>query len=504
MIKTLFKISLLTILGALIISTFSCCKPEVMKPIVTDTTKVSTFKVSATISSSSSTLNLGGTATGTINLKNDSLSPIHVSLTARITNFQLIDSIFIDGSKIDFPNGRLSFSKLIASSSTTTINYKLVVKQNLTAEQTIQNQMSSITIDTISFDGQTQSVSVSAPLFTLNLLATAFVSLSGSQASSMTAIDTFVVGKSVAEGFNLNVSKAGTAQVEVIGLKSDNSLPLSHYWITNSTDEDFGVRVSNFNSNNNVIQSKTAINSKSFSINLVAGVNNVVFKTTSLYKAIPNGSKVGLKITLANGITYTSLYDVKSDSVDLADKVAVSNTWISGGGIVNGLSSRLNQLWGAYVVYPLNSDNTFTNNFPKIMSMGISTQYYADKYKDTLDFTNQGNSSFIANAVNSQATGTMQISTSFSFNSSKNFIKINTSPYKLVYYNNSESSPVNLYLNVYNRYSNTFNPGSVGLDPAKGGWKFYGNPEMEIRVSINGAIAGKYLPSVLNWSNQLY
>ena len=188
MVKHILKISMLAILGALIISTFSCCTPEVMKPIVTDTTKVSTFKVSATISSSSSTLNLGGTATGTINLKNDSLSPIHVSLTARITNFQLFDSIFIDGSKIDFPNGRLSFSKLIASSSTTTINYKLVVKQNLTAEQTIQNQMSSITIDTISFDGQTQSVSVSAPLFTLNLLATAFVSLSGSEASSMTAI----------------------------------------------------------------------------------------------------------------------------------------------------------------------------------------------------------------------------------------------------------------------------------------------------------------------------
>ena len=133
------------------------------------------------------------------------------------------------------------------------------------------------------------------------------------------AIDNFVVGKSVAEGFKLFVTKSGKAKVEVVGVKSDGSLPISHYWITNSTDEDFGVRVSNFNSNNNVIQSKTAINSKSFSINLVAGVNNVVFKTTNLYKAIPNGSKVGLKITLANGITYTSLYDVKSDSVDLAD-----------------------------------------------------------------------------------------------------------------------------------------------------------------------------------------
>ena len=484
MVKCLLKISMLAILGALIISTFSCCKPEVMKPIDTDTTKVSTFKVSATISSSSSTLNLGGTATGTINLKNDSLSPIRVSLTARITNFQLIDSIFIDGSKIDFPNGRLSFSKLIASSSTTTINYKLVVKQNLTAEQTIQNQMSSITIDTISFDGQTQSVSVSAPLFTLNLLATAFVSLSGSQASSMTAIDTFVVGKSVAEGFNLNVSKAGTAMVEVIGLKSDNSLPLSHYWITNSTDEDFGVRVSNFNSNNNVIQSKTAINSKSFTINLVAGVNNVVFKTTSLYKAIPNGSKVGLKITLANGITYTSLYDVKSDSVDLADKVAVLNSYISGTN-VPGLTSRTNQLWSSFSIYPLNADNSFTNNFPKIVSMGISTEFYANKYKDTLDFTNQGNQSFIANSFNVASNDYINISNNFNFNLQKNYIKVNCNPYLIQKKAtaSSQSGTIALYLNVYNRYAKAFSPQVVGLDPYKGGWKFYGNPEMEIRVN---------------------
>ena len=488
---------MLAIAGALIISTFSCCKPEVMMPIVTDTTKVSTFKVSATISSSSSTLNLGGTATSTINLKNDSLSPIHVNLTARITNFQLIDSIFIDGSKIDFPNGRLSFSKLIASSSTTTINYKLVVKQNLSAEQTIQNQMSSITIDTISFDGQTQSVSVSAPLFTLNLLATAFVSLSGSEASSMTAIDTFVVGKSVAEGFNLNVSKAGTAMVEVIGLKSDNSLPLSHYWITNSTDEDFGVRVSNFNSNNNVIQSKTAINSKSFTINLVAGVNNVVFKTTNLYKAIPNGSKVGLKITLANGITYTSLYDVKSDSVDLADKVAVQNYYVNGK-TVPALTSAMaisGNSWGGYWITPKDANNVYVNNFPKIISMGLSTKYYADSFP-FLDFTNKGNESFYIELIHQDIPNNggfvFDILKLYQYNVGKNYLKLYSNyPIQTGKSISGNFSRNNLYLNVFNTSTKNFS-GNVGFDPYKGGWKFYGNPEMSIEY-VSGANAQGYI-----------
>ena len=314
-----------------------------------------------------------------------------------------------------------------------------------------------------------------------------------------------MVGKSVAEGFNLNVSKAGTAMVEVVGLKSDNSLPLSHYWITSSTDEDFGVRVSNFNSNNNVIQSKTAINSKSFTINLVAGVNNVVFKTTSLYKAIPNGSKVGLKITLANGVTYTSLYDVKSDSVDLADKVAVMNSYIVGI-IVPGLTSETNQVWSQFIIYPLNADNSFTNNFPKIVSMGISTLYYADKYKDTLDFTNQGNQSFIANSFNVASNDYINISNNFNFNLQKNYIKVNCNPYLIQKKAtaSSQSGTIALYLNVYNRYAKAFSPQTVGLDPYKGGWKFYGNPEMEIRVNTVGNGSGNYLPNVPLKSYQLY
>jgi hypothetical protein len=203
---------------------------------------------------------------------------------------------------------------------------------------------------------------VSANIFSLTLSATAFIDLMASFASSNTAIDSFVVGKSVAEGFRLFCTTPGTAKVEVLGRKNDGSNPISHYWITNSTDEDFGVRVSNFNSSNNVLVSKTAVNTFSFTINLAQGVNNVVFKTAALKGLIANGSKVGLKISLANGISFTSTYSALSDSVDLADKIVVANYWATGLSVpANG--SRIGFPFAYFNIYPTNADYSFQNNF---------------------------------------------------------------------------------------------------------------------------------------------
>ena len=327
---------------------------------------------------------------------------------------------------------------------------------------------------------------ISANIFSLTLSATAFVDLMNSFASSNTAIDSFVVGKSVAEGFRLFVNSPGTARVEIVGTKNDGSLPISHYWITNSTDEDFGVRVSNFNSNNNVIKTKTQITQRSFEINLSQGVNNVVFKTSALRNLIPNGAKVGLKITLANGVSFTSTYSALSDSVDVADKIVVANTWFSGFTLASNTESGTTSKFGTFNIYPTNADYSFQNNFPKIMSMGASTEYYVNKYPQ-LDFTNRNNPSYYVTLFDGIKSPSIKVPNQTS-KYTNNTIVVNVN-YQLkagLTDVSNQRADANLYVNIYNNGSD-FNPGAAGLDPAKKGWKFYGNPEVELYETINGA-----------------
>ena len=46
--------------------------------------------------------------------------------------------------------------------------------------------------------------------------------------------------------------------------------------------------------------------------------------------------------------------------------------------------------------------------------------------------------------------------------------------------------PISLWINLYNSDTKCFCPNAAGLDPANRGWKFFGNPEMEIRKTITG------------------
>ena len=458
----------------ILISILSYCKKEVV-PIVPI---IESFKVSATIANTNSNLDIKGSATDTIKLKNDSSSIIRASLSANISNSNLIDSFFIDGMKIDILNGRFIFSKTLPANSTTTVNFKYVLKANLTPQQSENGIVSTLTIDSISYNGFSQRVPVSANLFTLLLKATAFVDLMASVGKIQTD-DSIVIGKSTANPARLNITIAGTALVEIIGLRSDNSLPISHLWITNSTDEDFGVRTSSFN------VSKIPITSRTFSINLVAGVNNIVFKTTNLYRAIPVGTRVGLKITLANGNSFTSTYRVEREEQDLADKIVIKNVWV-GIESISSNTERRDLVWCYFYVYPQNSDGSFTNNFPAIMSMGISTEYYARTYP-LLDFSNRGNKKFYF--IGPDLTLPIYIlprNQSFSFNKLNNLIIIKNSPFKLRRnLSDRNDCTLSFYLNIYNGDIVNFPKpptNSATLFPAKGDWKFYGNPEMEILV----------------------
>ena len=377
------------------------CREEVVKPIEPPIEPpIYSTKFSATISPNFTNLDLGGSTTAIINLKNDSAASISGNVIFSITNFDIIDSIFIDTQNINFTNGKINFSKTINANSSLATNLKFIVKKNLSQSQSMNGKTIALNIDTLIYNNIVIKTSnISANIFSLTLSATAFVDSMNSFASSSTAIDSFVVGKSVAEGFRLFVNSPGTAKVEIVGAKNDASLPISHYWITNSTDEDFGVRVSNFNSNNNVIKTKTQISQRSFEINLSQGVNNVVFKTSALKNLIPNGAKVGLKISLANGVSFTSTYFAMSDSVDVADKIVVTNNWGAGVGVLNALTSVSDRKWNDFSIWPQDASENYINVFLKIISAGISYQFYDTAYP-LLDFTNRGNPSFVMKDYN--------------------------------------------------------------------------------------------------------
>ena len=170
----------------------------------------------------------------------------------------------------------------------------------------------------------------------------------------------------------------------------------------------------------------------------------------------------------------------------------------SGGATVRSLSSQLAESgnsWGGYWITPKDEGNNYVNNFPKIISMGISTKYYADSFP-YLDFTNKGNENFYGRIYNGEKalTGIEAFinTTSYIYDKSKFFIKLFANQVKMKggLFGNPQGN-IQLYLNVFNTSTKNFS-GSVGFDPYKGAWKFYGNPEMSVEY-VSGVNAQGYV-----------
>ena len=180
---------------------------------------------------------------------------------------------------------------------------------------------------------------------------------------------------------------------------------------------------------------------------------------------------------------------MKSDEKDLADLIYVDNQWGSGQG-VSKLSSRVGAGWGSYNITPKDADGNFVNNFPKIMSIGVNWDYYATKYP-YLDFSNKGNPKMYTYAYTIQEIKTFIFKVT-TFNSEKKYAVISGEPFQINWLNSTfKFVSFSLFISVYNSSDTDFS-GTVGLDPNKGGWKFYGNPEMSINAlqgqSANGQL----------------
>lgn len=200
---------------------------------------------------------------------------------------------------------------------------------------------------------------------------TAVVNTTTSYEGSATATDKVLLGGSIAKGFVFDVTTAGTAKVEVIGTLTSGAPAVSYYWINGADNADINAACSTLNST----VAKTAITSQSFTINLNAGKNVICFKTTRYSGLINNGGAVGLKITLANNVVFTTI-GYTADSV--SGNVAATIKWkyVTSANKIVGNGEQNNSVWSISQLFPYSDEVATTydaNLYPKILSYSVDT-----------------------------------------------------------------------------------------------------------------------------------
>ena len=487
--------------AGLVLLLFSCssCKKGIDIPVIpapVDDTKI-TFTPIATsiVVFADSMYNLGD-----VKITNNSDSGflyniISIKIVPSVVN--AISKVFVDGDSTLFKGDSVSFKNIFLSS-------KQVISKNIKIRfSTINLNNSNLSLNFF-YQNKTKA-GEGTNLSNLSLIQYVSVNVDSSYLGDNPIgygyePDTFLLGKSVAKSMVLYAEEAGIARVDVLGEMNDKTIPFSHYWINAADDTDLGVAASTYNSR----VAKTFITSNNFIINLARGKNVICFKTKSFNPAgsnalISTNQKIGFKIRTKNKIFCNEKFFVKSDEKDLADKIVVSNTWI-GGKYIAANNGNTNSGWGSYRIYPVDDNYNFVNIFPKIMSLGMSTEYYAINYP-YLDFTNKGNQNFVMYGLDLDRNDVI-IFKKANYDVSKKKIIFSENlrqPYQYI----NEYYILVLTLNVFNTSTTTNFSKSVGLDPYKGGWKFYGNPEMEVRVTTIGTIVNT-AQNVLSRTNRLY
>ena len=477
--------TILSMLIVLLLFSCSSCKKEVEKPVIpapVDDTKI-TFTPIATsiVVFADSIYNLGD-----VKITNNSDSGflyniISIKIVPNVVN--AISKVYVDGDSTLFKGDSVSFKNIFLSS-------KQVISKNIKVRfSTINLNNSNLSLN---FFYQNKTKAGEGTNFSnLSLIQYVSVNVDSSYLGDNPIgygydPDVFLLGKSVAKSMVLYAEEAGIARVDVLGEMIDKTIPFSHYWINAADDTDLGVAASTYNSR----VAKTIITSNNFIINLVRGKNVICFKTKSFNPAgsialISNNQKIGFKIRTKNIIFCNEKFYVKSDEKDLADKIVVRNSW-TGGKSVEASTEILGTNWNDFLIFPQNSDGSFINNFPAVMSMGISTEYYARTYP-LLDFSNRGNMKFYFKGPNLTATDyILPNNIYFKYDKNNNLILVKNSPFQLIKpCSDCNDCTLSFYLNIYNGDNVNFPKpptNSASLFPAKKGWKFYGNPEMEIMV----------------------
>ena len=420
------------LLAGLVLLLFSCssCKKGIDIPVIpapVDDTKI-TFTPIATsiVVFADSMYNLGD-----VKITNNSDSGflyniISIKIVPNVVN--AISKVYVDGDSTLFIGDSVSFKNIF-------LNSKQVISKNIKIRFSSINLNNSNLSLNFFYQNKTKA-GEGTNLSNLSLIQYVSVNVDSSYLGDNPIgygyePDTFLLGKSVAKSMVLYAEEAGIARVDVLGEMIDKTIPFSHYWINAADDTDLGVAASTYNSR----VAKTIITSNNFIINLVRGKNVICFKTKSFNPAggnvlISNNQKIGFKIRTKNKIFCNEKFFVKSDEKDLADKIVVRNSW-TGGKSVEASTEILGTNWNDFLIFPQNSDGSFINNFPAVMSMGISTEYYARTYP-LLDFSNRGNMKFYSKGYTKPSDEFyINILDNFIFDKKNNFIKIYGSPFQI-------------------------------------------------------------------------
>lgn len=437
---------------------------------------------------------------GTLLVKNISTSSHTANLTLSFPDLvsPAIDSLsYTIGEEIVKQKvaGSITLNEVsVPANSTTEIKLSYRVKEVIPEGIPDQSQISlSLTATTTDEAGVVQPRNGFFPSVNLHRLKfyTAKIDTSKSYEASAVAEDKVLFGNSVAKAFVLEVTTPGTVRLEVVGKTNDQASAIKYFWINDKDDEDFYTSVSTLNP----IVSKTRFGNDGFiELNLKAGTNVIAFKTNPYSGQIANGAKVGLKVA-GNGFSLeNNSYTADSSADNLAAIIKVWARWSYNFSLGSG-EYGTNFGWGGYNLLLLDENENYDENarYPIIEKMANDARFWAENYptlafakvegKTPWDF--EENFKILGALFGSDIYPVTGFGTVFAKDLANNSIKYEDG---IIYYSGPpvqiESPSSYAYfanrVAVYNFGDKAISAVVRGFDPYPAGWKFTGNPELEL------------------------
>lgn len=436
---------------------------------------------------------------GTLILKNadNANHSINLTLTFSGAGSMVVDSLVYKVGSTAFRKkveNNVVVLENVAISAKATVNIDLTykIKSSIPSNVSDQSQISlALTGITTDEAGVIQPGSKAFPAI-VNLdkikVYTAQIDPSKSYEASAEAEDKILFGNSVAKAFVLEVTTPGTIRLEVIGKMNDGSSAVKYFWINGKDDTDFYTSVSTLKP----IYPKTNFDDKTYvEVSLKAGTNVIAFKANSFSGKIADDSKVGLKVS-GSGFSFSNdSYSANSSAANVAARVKVWSSWAYNFW-VPAKTEGIDFPFSNWRLTPLDENGNYDGTlYPKIEKMAVDTRYWTTNYPNLVfaknvdtpigfeeDFRMLGGN--FANNINEQGFGTI-----FDKDLANNIVKYEDNilyfsgpAIQTIGYNNY--AHMQTRVNLYNTSDTQIKAVAVGFEPYSKGWKFIGNPEIEL------------------------
>jgi len=438
---------------------------------------------------------------GTLTLKNaDNLNhSANLTLTFSGAGASAVDSLVYKIESTSFrkkvENGVVVLEKVsVPAKGSVTIELTYKIKSPIPNGIADQSQISlALTSLTTDETGVIQPGSKAFPAI-VNLdkikVYTAQINLSKSYEASVKAEDKILFGNSVAKAFVLEVTTPGTVRLEVIGQMTDGPSAVKYFWINDKDDADFYTSVSTLNP----IYPKTTFDGETYvEVSLKTGTNVIAFKANSFSGKIADGSKVGLKVS-GTGFSFSNdSYSANSSAANVAARVKVWSSWSYNFSLQPG-AVGFDFGFGSYYLNTLKENGEYDNiaQYPKIEKMALDANYWAKNYPQ-LVFTQTINTpdgfgeDFKILGGGFGSNFNFPFGTVFAESLANNTVKYENN---IIYFSGPavqivkapdfNMAEIQDRINIYNSGTEAITLAVKGFDPYPKGWRFTGNPEIEL------------------------